>query len=160
MHTFTDRNKTQWEVSVTVDTIKRVRGLLDVDLLEVVGNEALLPKLIGDPILLCDVIYAVCKPQADEREITDEDFGRAMAGDAIDGATEALLEELTDFFPQPKRRLLRTALQKLKELQRMILQKAEARIESGELEKDLLRQLDAGGLSTTSPESSDSTPDH
>ncbi len=40
-----------------------------------------------DPILLCDIIYAVCKPQAEEREppVTDEEFGRFLAevGEAV-----------------------------------------------------------------------------
>ena len=62
----------------------------------------LLEKLINDPILLCDVIYCVCMEEADSRGVSDEDFGRAMAGDAIELATTALLEELVDFFPLGK----------------------------------------------------------
>jgi len=96
MRTFKDNAGRTWTVSITVDAIKRVRGLLDVDLLEVVGGK-LIDRLITDPVLLCDIVYAVCKPEADAQSVSDEDFGRAMAGDAIEHATTALLEELVSF---------------------------------------------------------------
>jgi hypothetical protein len=86
-----------------VDAIKRVKGLLDVNLLESRrrhADRAVDPR----PVLLCDVIYVVCKPQADEQNVSDEDFGRAMAGDAIEHATRALLEELVGFSPSPRDR--------------------------------------------------------
>jgi hypothetical protein len=102
MKTFTDNAGRTWTVAINVDAIKRVKGLLDVNLLEIVEG-TLIEKLIRDPVLLCDVIYAVCKPQADEQNISDEDFGRAMAGDAIEHATRALLDELVGFSPKPER---------------------------------------------------------
>src|SRR5262245_66118902 len=96
--TFNDNAGRTWTVAINVDAIKRVRGLLSVDLLEVVEGK-LIETLIRDPILLCDVVYAVCKPEADAKHVSDEDFGRAMSGDAIDHATKALLEDLVDFSP-------------------------------------------------------------
>ena len=66
----------------------------------------LLEQLSTDPILLCDVVYVLCKPEADQQNVTDEQFGQAMAGDAIEHATTALLEELVDFFPLARRRVL------------------------------------------------------
>ncbi|MBT8207547.1 MAG: hypothetical protein KJO18_04680, partial [Acidimicrobiia bacterium] len=88
MKTFTDNAERSWNVSINVAAVKRVRDLVGVDLLEIVEG-TLIEKLIRDPILLCDIIYAVCKPQADEREppVNDEEFGRAMAGDVIEHAT-------------------------------------------------------------------------
>ena len=82
-----------------------------------------------------------------------------MAGDVIDQATEALLEELSGFFPSRKRRLVRAALQKLDALEEMALQAAEAKLESGEIEEEFRRELQSGGLSTSSPASPESTPD-
>jgi len=123
MKTFQDNAGRTWTVAVHVDALKRVRSLLDVNLLGVVeGN--LLERLIADPVLLCDVVYVLCKPEADARGITDEEFGRAMAGDAIEHATTALLEELVDFFPLARRRLLQKALGKLKELEARALEVA------------------------------------
>ena len=141
MRTFTDNAGRTWTVSVNVDALKRVKGLLGVDLMEAVEGK-LLERLIGEPVLLCDVIYAVCKPQADQQNISDEDFGRAMAGDAIDHATAALLEDLVDFFPQRRRALLRKALGKLRSLEEMVLTAAESRLDSPDLENQLRQAMD------------------
>ncbi len=166
MKTFTDNAGRVWTVQVNVDAIKRVRDLAQVNLLEVVEGK-LLERLISDPILLCDVIYSLCKPEADAKSISDVEFGRAMAGDAIDGATTALLEELVDFFPQAKRRVLAKALAKLRKLETVALAAVETRLDSPELEKQMAQRLaqltqEAQPLPESSsgcaPESSASTP--
>ena len=70
------------------------------------------------------MLYVLCKPEADERNVSDEDFGRAMAGDAIEQATTTLLEELVDFFPKGRRELLAKALGKIRTLETMALKAA------------------------------------
>jgi hypothetical protein len=172
MRTFCDNAARTWTVQINVDAIKRVRDLAQVNLLEVVEGK-LLERLISDPVLLCDVIYCVCKPEADAKAIADTDFGRAMAGDAIDSATTALLEELVDFFPQGKRRVLSKALAKLKALETAALTAVETRLDSPELEKRMAAQLaelaeapppvppptsSPGNSSGSAPESSASIP--
>ena len=158
MKTFKDNADRTWTVTVNVDAIKRVRSLLNIDLMEAVEGK-LIERLIGDPVLLCDVIYCVCKEDADAKGITDEEFGRAMAGDAIELATTALLEELVDFFPQGKRQLLRKALAKLETLQETMLAVVSERLDSPELDAELLAELrKLGDSSGDSPASSESTP--
>ena len=158
MKTFKDNADRTWTVTVNVDAIKRVRSLLSIDLMEAVEGK-LIERLIGDPVLLCDVIYCVCKEDADAKGITDEEFGRAMAGDAIELATTALLEELVDFFPQGKRQLLRKALAKLETLQETMLAVVSERLDSPELDAELLAELrKLGDSSGDSPASSESTP--
>lgn len=160
MRTFTDNAGRSWTITINISAIKRVRSLLDVDLLTFVDG-TLIERLITDPVLLCDVIYAVCQPQAQERDVSDEDFGRAMAGDAIELATKALLEELVDFSPCPRdranlRRVLTTTWSAMDQARDLI----EQRIESGELEKVVAQALvSAGGSSGSAPACSASTPD-
>ena len=156
MKTFTDTAGRTWTVTINVDAIKRVKSLLGVNLMDAVEG-TLLEKLVSDPVLLCDVIYAVCKPQADAQGVRDEDFGRAMAGDAIDLATTAMLEELVEFFPLARRRLLRKALEKLRTLESMALTAAAERLDSPELESRL-RELIAGDSFGNLPDPSASTP--
>jgi len=117
MKSFTDNTGRTWTLSVTVGTIKRVRALCDVDLANIISIDAgstprvdLLERLGRDPVLLVDVLYAVVKPEADAKDISDEEFGRAMAGDAIEIATTALLDEIIDFFPETKRKVFRKIL--------------------------------------------------
>lgn len=158
MKTFKDNADRTWTVTVNVDAIKRVRSLLDVNLMDAVDGK-LLERLVSDPVLLCDVIYVICKPEADSKDVSDEDFGRAMAGDAIEHATTALLEELVDFFPLGKRRVLQKALGKLKTLEAKALAVAEKRLDSPELEAEMEAALNGiGDSSGKSPEPSASTP--
>ncbi len=117
MKTFTDNTGRTWTLSVTVGTIKRVRALCGIDLANIITvtpgdrpNVDLLEQLASDPVLLVDVLYAVCKPEADSKGVSDEDFGRAMAGDAIELATSALLDEVIDFFPATKRQVFQKIL--------------------------------------------------
>ena len=158
MATFKDNADRTWTVEINVDAIKRVRSLCELDLLNT-NHPGTLERLATDPVLLCDAIFAVCKPQADKQGVSDEEFGRAMAGDAIEQATEAFLEELARFFPTRRRELMTRALQKLRALDEKLLDAAEARLESGELEKMLESDLTAGKSSTSSPGSSESTQD-
>ena len=162
MKTFRDNANREWTVEVNVEALKRVKGLLDVDLLNAAGGK-LLERLIADPVLLCDVVYCLVKPQADQAGVTDEDFGRAMAGDAIDAATSALLEELVGFFPQARRRVLAKAVQKMDQLQDRIVAGAEELLDSPEIEQRIDAELEAirstlGRPSTSSPASSESIP--
>ena len=159
MRTFKDNADRAWTVNVNVDCIKRVRSLLDLDLLEAAEGK-LLDRLVNDPVLLCDCIYCICKPEADAKGVSDEEFGRAMAGDAIDHATTALLEELVDFFPSPKRQVLRKALEKLKQLEKKAYQLVNQRLDSPQLERQLEAVFQELGDSSGSwPASSASTPD-
>ena len=105
MKTFDDNEGRTWDVEVNVAAIKRVRDLCNVDLYDAGDAEkSTLARLATDPILLVDVIWVLCQRQAEHRAVSDEEFGRAMAGDAIERATEALLEEIVNFTPNPKDR--------------------------------------------------------
>lgn len=166
MKTFTDNAGRTWTVTINVDAIKRVKGLLDVNLLEIVEG-SLIERLIRDPVLLCDVVYAVCKPEADEKNITDEDFGRAMAGDSIEHATRALLEELVGFSPSPRdranlMRVLETTWKVMDRARDLIEQKLNDNALEQAVEAELARidapQSNASGSSGAARESSASIP--
>lgn len=160
MRTFKDNAGREWTIDINVAALKRVRGLIGVDLMKVIEGE-LVDKLIRDPVLLCDVIYAVCKPQADERKVVDEDFGRSMAGDAIDAATTALLEDLVSFCPSPTDRAnLERVIQGARDVMEKARQLVKTRLDSGVIEKLGDRLLEKAGTSFTDALASPvSTPD-
>lgn len=163
MKVFKDNAGREWTVEINVAALKRVKSLTGVDLLGVLDG-TLIERLIRDPVLLCDAVYAICKPQADERSVTDEDFGRSMAGDAIERATEALLEELVSFCPSPRDRAnLGRVLKATKEVMDKARDIVEAKLDSGELEKAAEQalaqaQTAPGSSSGSAPASSESTP--
>lgn len=142
MRNFIDSSGRVWVVDISVATIKRVRSLTGVNLLEVIQGE-LIEQLSSDPILLADCLYAVCQPQAVREGVSDEAFGQALAGDVIDRATTALLEGLIEFFPEPKRRLLEKATAKYRQVQTQALALVEAKLDSPELEAKILKDLEA-----------------
>ena len=162
MKSFTDNKGRTWTIEVTVATIKRVRALCKVDLNSIVEldknnkpSAELLEQLSTDPVLLVDVLYAVCKPQADKLGITDEDFGEAMAGDAIEHATSALLEEVIDFFPEAKRMVMRKILSAIRKFSEAAKRKLETEL-NGEFESRVVSELDRlTGSSGTAPESAE-----
>jgi len=161
MKQFTDNEGRSWTVEVNVAALKRAKDLAGVDLMDVLDGD-LIERFIRDPVLLCDALYAVCKFEADERGVSDEEFGRAMAGDAIEHATQALLDEIVSFCPSPRDRAAlgrvltatRTAMDKARDL-------VEARLDNGELQKAIDEALAEaereaerpGASSTTAPES-------
>lgn len=160
MKTFIDNAERTWSLSVNVAAIKRVRAFCDINLLDIITLDSenrpdagLLERLSGDPVLLVDVLYAVCKPEADARNVSDEEFGQAMSGDSIELATRALLEEIVDFFPQGKRRVFQKVLTATRRFEEATAKKLQELMDSGEIDRALdneLRKLN--GSSTSAPE--------
>jgi hypothetical protein len=160
MRSFKDNAGRQWSVEINVAALKRVRGLTGTDLMQVIDG-TLIEKLIRDPVLLCDVVYALCKPEADTRSVSDEDFGKAMAGDAIEAATTAVLEELVGFCPSPRDRAnLGRVLQATTKVMERARDLVEKKLDSGELDRLADQLLETAGASSISaPEPSASTRD-
>lgn len=129
MKTFKDGKGRPWTLEINVDAIKRVKGMLNVNLLEALDGD-LIERLSNDPLLLCDVIYALVKTEADACSVSDEEFGRTMGGDVLEHATAALLEELISFFPQRRRQVLTKALAKIREVETKGMELAERKLEA------------------------------
>lgn len=157
MHTFQDSNGRVWAVNINVGTLKRVRALCGVDLYNILSFEGkdtgLLEQLANDPILLVDVIYAVCKDEADRLGITAEAFGESMAGDAIVNATNALLDDLVDFFPAAKRMVLNRIMNATRRYQMAAEKQLMRQVENGMVEETLEKVLtDVYGTATATEE--------
>ena len=163
MQKFVDRKSNVWVVDIDATTLRRVKTITGVNLLEFVEGD-LVERLSHDFLLLGDVLYAVCKPQADQQGISDEDFGAGLAGDVIEDATQALLEGLVAFFPEPRRRLLQTAAAKYQRVQTKAIELVQMKLDSPDMEEQVLDKLrhdlahaTSNDLSTVSQESSEST---
>ncbi len=163
MKSFTDNAGRVWTLAVNVAAIKRVRALCGVDLNSIIEMDAanqpsakLLERLSTDPVLLADVLYAVCKPECDSKNVTDEEFGAAMAGDAIEHATAALLDEIIDFFPEAKRLAFRKILSATRRFEAIARNRMETLLADGKFEDRLVSELERlTGLSASAPESAE-----
>jgi len=149
MKTFNDTKGREWQVAINVATVKRVRDLLELDLLEIAPAEdesatpPLFLRLAEDPILFADVLYVLCKPECDGRNVSDEDFGAALGGDVIGAATDALLAEIVNFFHGSKRQTLAKALAMTNKLRARRDTLVMERMDSPQMEKQLDELLSA-----------------
>jgi hypothetical protein len=162
MQKFVDRAGHIWIVDIDNTTLRRVKNLTGVQLLEAIDGD-LITRLSSDPLLLGDVLYAICKPQADHQQITDEAFGEGLAGNSIDDATSALLEALINYFPESRRRLLRKAAEKQKLIETRGLSAIEKRLDDPNLVERIVEDLErrlavpiSNDLSSNLPASSES----
>jgi len=162
MRTFRDTEGRDWQVTVNVRTVKEVRSALGVDLADAVTvakdgtvRADLVERIAGDPCLLADILWVICREDAKGRGVSDVGFGRALAGDVIERATEALLDELVDFFPGAKRLFLRKAVEVARRYAGESAKALETALASPEFDA---RLKDALNSATSSPASSGPTP--
>lgn len=123
MHTFKDTEDRTWTLKLTIGAVKRVRSLVKVNLLDPLDHARqlsgkrhhprppLVTRLQIDPALLIDVIFVMIKPEADRLEVTDEQFGEAMGGDAAYDAYLAFMAEWRDFFRRLRRQTEEKAIE-------------------------------------------------
>ena len=154
MHKFKDNNGKEWCLSLTVGSVRRVRDIAGVDLLDSSENGGLI-KIATDPIALTDAIYAACKPDADAAGVSQDQFCDAMFGDCIEQATAAMIEAVTDFIPNPKdRENLRALMRQRNQTLEKGREKIASLIANGSLDTDidaeLNRLLTAGNTSGNS----------
>ncbi len=162
MKQFTDTKERVWDVELNVRQMKRVRDVLGVDLVNVIqaGKDGAvatdtLDRVANDPILLCDILWVLCEQQAKLAGVTDEDFGSSLAGDSIETATRAFLDELVDFFPGARRLILKKAVGLARKYEMESAAAVAEALESPEFEERMKTLLSPRG---GSPESQGSTP--
>jgi hypothetical protein len=179
MKTFRDTAGREWAITVDVNAIKRVMKApiehlgepLKVNLLELVDPDGeLLKKVVAYPPLVCDIAYALCKPQCDEKSVGDEEFGRSMGGDVLERVLDLVIEETIDFFPQGRRAVLKKVLTKSQAFAEKAKTLIETRLAAGELDAAIdallepelkkLAENPTGGIGSAGnlPASSASTP--
>ena len=143
MKTFKDNLGRSWLVDVNVTGIKRVRDLIRIDLYKVLDDEArLLHDLLADPVLLIDTVYVLCKDQCDRESLSGVRVGEAMGGDALEGAGEALLNAIVDFFPNARgRKNLQRVLEKGKQIQAKVISRGELLVEEIDVEAEAEKWL-------------------
>ena len=159
MHIFKDNQGRSWEFALNVWEMKRIRAALGLDLVNavVVGKDGnvqadLVDRVANDPCLLVDILWVVCEAQAKEDGVSDIDFGSSLAGDAIEEATRAFLDELVDFFPGARRLFLRKAVDLARKFAAETGAALKAALESPEFDARIAASMNS---STKSPESSE-----
>ena len=206
MASFTDKNGRDWQINFTVGLVKQIKHTLSVDLLKF--DSKILADMMADPITFIDVIWLCVEEQAeayhadDERiraaenerrrlaspplpelppplpDRLDERFAYCLDADAVEGAGEALIVALIDFFPSARRPALKALWERTQRAHQracdLTTKKISEGTKFGQLEDQLIVNLDRdidqnidqaisetnGTSSGKSPESPDSTRTH
>jgi hypothetical protein len=178
MREFRDDQGRPWMVAITVAAAERVRGLVTVDVTEDVeqSDGSVSRQTRKAPLDIIDtssiantlqilrsqygtvgeVLYAICRKQADEKKVSREDFLDGLRGDAIEAGVKAIEEELVDFFPPRLRKMVGLLATKMDEVATQMLDQAEARMQAA----TAASLLEQSGTPSTKPQaSSASTPE-
>ena len=150
MHSFTDRADRTWNLVLNVSMAKQIKDRLEYDVLNL--EQFNISKLFNDPYLLVNILWVICEKQTEkmkwvkkwiengeeiklEKVAVDQDeFGEGLAGETIDKATEALLNEISDFLPNHRlRKIFSQGLKKTEEAMDKIFNQMEKVLESPEL---------------------------
>jgi len=117
---FLDHTGHEWRVLLTYGSAKRVKDVTGVNL-ALAGQGAIewVDTLFGDPGALVGVLWELCAEQAQRANVTPEQFGERFDGATLDGAGNALLEAVADFFPRSR------IAQALREKLPQVIEKAE-----------------------------------
>lgn len=132
MATFFDSENRLWRLKISVGALKRVRDKFDG--LNLVDDSVFM-TLAADPILLVDVVWELLD-KSDHPEITAEQFGESLGGDAIEKAVDAFAEAIFDFFPKGRRELQRAMYQRIRTAQSELMNQAAETIKTAKLDAE------------------------
>lgn len=121
---FTDEQGREWLLEISVFTIGKVRKDTGLDLMKLLTTD-LCNGLSRDPCQMVAVLYSIVEAEAEHRNVSPEDFGRGLKGDAIDKAYRALLEGLLPYVRPAQRAALRKAFDTLLESETALIEATE-----------------------------------
>lgn len=161
MKAFTDDKGREWQISLNVGSVRRVKDQLpDCDLLQPSSGEPpLFTRLSVDDALLCGVLFAVLEPQAKQAGISPEEFAEGMGGKPITAAAEAFMEEWRDFFHCRRRPAFAEMIRRQLEIVVLTQREAAKAVEAIDMTKaeERITQI-FGAHSLNGPESLASSP--
>jgi hypothetical protein len=159
MATFKTLDGKQWAVEVNYLTVKRVRDLCGVNVLDVCNlDKEALSGWVSDDLKVLEVICAIVRPQLAAIDMADDEFFASCDGSVLKEAVERLVDQVSDFFQEPRRGLVKKVISKLRETERKMEMAAERAIdkalESCDFEETLKMHGSSGSISPASPASS------
>lgn len=118
MRSFIDDHKRQWDIRVTIGSVKKIKSRCNIDLFDF-GKDGFLKTLIEDHNIMADIYWILLEKQAKENEIDLDSFLDGLAGDTLPLALKAFLDDLIDFFQGSKKKAAKTVLAKTNDLVEM-----------------------------------------
>jgi hypothetical protein len=150
----------EWVIEVTYLTVKRVRDLCGVNVLDICNlDKGSLSGWVADDLKVLEVVCAVVRPQLAALDMADDEFFAACDGQVLKEAVERLVDQVSDFFQEPRKGLVKKVIAKLRETEKKMEAQAAKAIDAALSQCDFEAALKTHGSSgSTSPESSASSP--
>lgn len=151
---FRDGKGRSWTFQLTINDVKRVKQKLDIDLMTLPDfKSGLLEKITSDVVLMVDLAYVLLMPQAEQQQVSDEDFGTSItSADILADLRDAMLEGIVDFFPMAAKAALKKVITTAQQAESRLTKKVLEMVDQTTIDVD---QILSGMLSGNSPESSD-----
>lgn len=105
MKTFTDILGDEWKITFNIGEMRRMEERIKETGLgvEITSPESVILRL-QDIFFLADFLYLTVEEEANTRNVSSKEFGYRLAGDVIEQARNALVEEYADFFQNESQR--------------------------------------------------------
>lgn len=149
---FQDSVGRRWTIALTGGSVSRISQELGADLSNLMpGPKSALAIITYEESALTRLLWALCRKQAEQLGVDQENFGEAMGPDALTAAEEGFFKELDFFYRKRKRPQMAEAYAKARQV-------AAAEIEA--TADRLTKQLGdlSGAIAANSPQSLDATP--
>lgn len=161
MKSFVDKNGKSWDIDLNIGAAIKIKSRCGIDLENIITVDkknqpqdvSTLERLAEDSILLFEVIFAVCENQVRAAGMNEESFAELFNGDAIEAATNALVEEIINFSRPAKRKVLTRLWTIGKNFSEKAGRQMDAKLNSPEFEKEVEKALTQS--LTNAPESSE-----
>ena len=160
---FVDSLGRSWIVSLDFAAAKRVKATVKItneegeeipfDIIDAGAIGLTMQALRSRYLTVGETIYAICRPQADQKGVSEEQFLEGVAGDSLDEAADVIEDELVNFFPRSLREVAKVMFRKAKEVRAKALTQA-----AENLDQVIEESLQGSGvLDSKQPELSGST---
>ena len=110
MSKFLDKLGREWHLEINIAAMRRAKSK-GIDLSMVIKQ---LAEFIMDDVFLCDALWAIVKPGADEQGVTQEQFEAGLDGTNLELAREALWKALEAYYALGKSQMLSAAIASVK----------------------------------------------
>lgn len=136
---FRDSEGRTWNIFLTAPLVKMIRADFQINLTDLSSDP--FEKLAADPVTLVDILYLMCRSQAEEQGVSDEMFGSSLGGDAIDDATNAMAQAIVAFSPASRRSLLQSLLTQNGNLREKAMKRLEAKMSDEATQNKILDRV-------------------
>jgi hypothetical protein len=122
---FKDSEGREWDVGLPWDVVRRLKDKEGINLLEFAEDKfAKFREVMSDPLAMLDLLWAIVKPQAEAKQMTRDQFEKAMGGDALYEAQLSFEGAYLFFTHNPKTRsALKRLLEKQKAMQEVTMER-------------------------------------